>query len=132
MAAYPDDPSVKAARPKDAGPSLSPTYASAVLHIRNSRWDGVPFILKCGKGLNERKAEVRIQFKRPPGQLFEHVEGVNELVLRVQPNEAVYLKTIAKSPGLSTATELAELDLTYKSRFNVVCLCYVRTCIDQY
>ena len=30
--------------------SLTPTYAMAVLRIRNERWDGVPFILKCGKG----------------------------------------------------------------------------------
>lgn len=30
--------------------SITPTFAMAVLHIRNERWDGVPFILKCGKG----------------------------------------------------------------------------------
>ncbi len=56
VAAYVDDPSVKAARTaaqNAAGPSLSPTFASAVLHVRTPRWDGVPFILKCGKGLNE-------------------------------------------------------------------------------
>merc|ERR550539_2332961 len=43
--------------------STCPTFASAVLRINNERWDGVPFILKCGKALNERKAEVRIQYK---------------------------------------------------------------------
>jgi len=132
VAAYADDKSVKDARKPEWGPSLSPTFASAVLHIRNPRWDGVPFILKCGKGLNERKAEVRIQFKKPPGMLFQQEPGINELVLRVQPNEAIYLKTIAKSPGLSTATEQAELDLTYKSRFNVTSLpdAYERLLLD--
>lgn len=30
--------------------SKTPTYAMAVMYIRNERWDGVPFILKCGKG----------------------------------------------------------------------------------
>ena len=40
---YLDDPTV----PKG---SVTPTYAVAVLNIRNERWDGVPFILKCGKG----------------------------------------------------------------------------------
>ena len=30
--------------------SRTPTFALAALHIRNERWDGVPFILKCGKG----------------------------------------------------------------------------------
>ena len=40
--------------------STCPTFAAAVLRINNERWDGVPFILKCGKALNERKAEVRL------------------------------------------------------------------------
>lgn len=30
--------------------SNTPTFALAVLRINNERWDGVPFILKCGKG----------------------------------------------------------------------------------
>jgi len=31
--------------------SKTATFASAVLKINNERWDGVPFILKCGKGI---------------------------------------------------------------------------------
>ena len=38
-----------------------PTFAVAVLKINNERWDGVAFLLKCGKALNERKVEVRIK-----------------------------------------------------------------------
>jgi glucose-6-phosphate 1-dehydrogenase len=30
--------------------SNTATYALAVLKINNERWDGVPFILRCGKG----------------------------------------------------------------------------------
>lgn len=30
--------------------STTPTFALAVLYINNERWDGVPFILRCGKG----------------------------------------------------------------------------------
>jgi len=30
--------------------SKTPTYALAVLKISNERWDGIPFILRCGKG----------------------------------------------------------------------------------
>jgi len=40
---YLDDPSV----PKG---SITPTYATTVLFINNERWEGVPFILRCGKG----------------------------------------------------------------------------------
>jgi glucose-6-phosphate 1-dehydrogenase len=70
---YKDDPDV----PND---SVTPTYAAAVLRIRNPRWDGVPFILKCGKGLNERKAEIRIQLRDVPGRLFTAAQP-NEIVV---------------------------------------------------
>lgn len=30
--------------------SNTPTFALAILKINNERWDGVPFILRCGKG----------------------------------------------------------------------------------
>jgi len=107
---YLDDQSV----PKD---SVTPTFALAVLHINNTRWRDVPFLLKCGKGLNERKAEIRIQFKNEPSGLFRNAAR-NELVLKVQPDEAVYLKTMTKTPGLSSDLIQSELDLTYKARFN--------------
>ena len=30
--------------------STTPTFATALIHVRNERWDGVPFLLRCGKG----------------------------------------------------------------------------------
>ena len=30
--------------------SVTPTYAMAAFYIQNERWDGVPFVMKCGKG----------------------------------------------------------------------------------
>ena len=96
--------------------STCPTFAAAVLQINNERWDGVPFILKCGKALNERKAEVRIQYKDVPGDIFNGSTVRNELVIRVQPNESVYVKVMTKTPGMSFTLQETELDLTYKSR----------------
>lgn len=106
---YLDDPTVPAH-------SITPTFATCVLHIKNERWSGTPFILKCGKGLNERKAEIRIQFRTPKNNLFSDISP-NELVLRVQPDEAVYLKMSTKQPGLESALRHTELNLTYKTRF---------------
>eukprot|EP01112_Ceratiomyxa_fruticulosa_P018308 TRINITY_DN582_c0_g1_i1.p1 TRINITY_DN582_c0_g1~~TRINITY_DN582_c0_g1_i1.p1 ORF type:complete len:510 (+),score=97.37 TRINITY_DN582_c0_g1_i1:90-1619(+) len=102
--------------PKD---SITPTFATAIAFVRNDRWSDVPFILKCGKALNERKAEIRIQFRKPLHHLFNDNELTpNELVIRVQPNEAVYMKMLQKKPGLTSEMVQSELDLTYKSRFN--------------
>ena len=37
--------------------------------------------------LNEKKAEIRIQFKDVPGDIFEGKCSRNELVIRLQPKE---------------------------------------------
>jgi glucose-6-phosphate 1-dehydrogenase len=97
--------------------SVTPTYAAAVLRINNERWDGVPFILRCGKALNERKAEIRIQYRDVPGDIFGGKGVRNELVLRVQPGEAIYVKIMNKEPGMSFGMEETELDLTYNTRY---------------
>ncbi|KAG6873317.1 hypothetical protein C0995_000470 [Termitomyces sp. Mi166 len=96
--------------------SVCPTYAATTLWIHNPRWEGVPFILKAGKALNEAKVEVRIQFKDVTQGIFKDIAR-NELVIRIQPSEAVYLKLNAKTPGLYTRAIPTEMDLTYKRRF---------------
>ncbi|KAG1469713.1 hypothetical protein G6F56_003096 [Rhizopus delemar] len=97
--------------------SLTATFASIALWVENERWDGVPFILKNGKALDNSKAEIRIQFKKVPGSLFTD-EPRNELVFRVQPGEAIYMKFNNKIPGFSSDSMITELDLTYKSRYD--------------
>uniref|UniRef100_A0A8C6PAH1 glucose-6-phosphate dehydrogenase (NADP(+)) n=1 Tax=Nothobranchius furzeri TaxID=105023 RepID=A0A8C6PAH1_NOTFU len=124
---YLDDPTV----PKG---SSQATFAAAVLYVHNERWDGVPFILRCGKALNERKAEVRLQFTDVPGDIFENKCQRNELVVRVQPNEAIYAKMMSKKPGVYFSPEETELDLTYKSRYKDVKLpdAYERLILDVF
>jgi glucose-6-phosphate 1-dehydrogenase len=103
--------------------SVTPTFASMILWINNPRWDGVPFVIKAGKALNERKAEIRIQFKSAPsakGMFADQEIPQNELVVRLQPDEAVYMKTNVKSSGLTTKPVTSELDLSYKEQYNDV------------
>ncbi|XP_055342988.1 glucose-6-phosphate 1-dehydrogenase-like [Paramacrobiotus metropolitanus] len=98
--------------------SVTPTYAAVLLKIDNERWEGVPFVLRAGKALNERKAEVRVQFKNPDGDIFEDGEVKrDELVMRIQPNEAIYLKMMTKTPNSNFGIEETELDLTYSKRY---------------
>jgi glucose-6-phosphate 1-dehydrogenase len=94
-----------------------PTFAALVAHIHNERWEGVPFIMKAGKALNEAKVEIRIQFRNVSGNLFKNTPR-NELVLRIQPSEAVYMKVNNKHPGLSYQTLQSDLDLTYHRRYS--------------
>ncbi|KQK00202.1 glucose-6-phosphate 1-dehydrogenase, cytoplasmic isoform [Brachypodium distachyon] len=111
---YKDDPTV----PNE---SNTPTFASVVLRVHNERWEGVPFILKAGKALNSKKAEIRVQFKDAPGDIFRcKKQGRNEFVIRLQPSEAMYMKLTVKKPGLEMATEQSELDLSYGLRYQDV------------
>jgi len=98
--------------------SITPKYALAMAQIKNERWEGVPFFLRCGKALNERKAEVRIQYKSVPGDIYPDGQCKrNELVIRVQPDEAIYVKMMTKRPGAGFDVEETELDLTYNTRY---------------
>lgn len=66
--------------------------------------------------LNEAKVEIRVQFKDVTQGIFKDIAR-NELVFRLQPSEAVYLKFNAKTPGLYSRAMPTEMDLTYKRRF---------------
>jgi len=99
--------------PKD---SNCPTFAACVLKINNPRWEGVPFIMKAGKAMSESKVEIRIQYKDVTQGIFKNIAR-NELVIRIQPSESIYLKLNMKTPGLQMRTVPIEMDLTYKRRF---------------
>jgi glucose-6-phosphate 1-dehydrogenase len=114
---YTDDKTV----PKD---SLTPTFAAAALFIDNARWDGVPFLMKAGKALHSKSAEIRVQFRHVPGNLYKRNFGAdldqatNELVIRVQPDEAIYLKINNKVPGLGMRLDRSNLNLHYAARYS--------------
>ena len=82
--------------------------------------------------LNERKAEVRIQFRDVSGNIFGSSDmHRNELVIRVQPGEAIYLKMMSKRPGMSFKCEETELDFTYGSKYSVNTLQIVTRTISR-
>jgi hypothetical protein len=66
--------------------SLCPTFSAVAMFIDNARWDGVPFLLKAGKALHSKRAEIRVQFRHVPGNLYKGKLGAdldnatNELV----------------------------------------------------
>lgn len=112
-AGYTDDETV----PND---SLTETFAAAVLFIKNRRWDGVPFMLKCGKGLDESLVEIRVQFNSVPANIFKpsaEEQSNNELVIRVQPDEAIYFNLQNKIPGLKYELATSKLDFTYHDSY---------------
>jgi len=114
--------------PKD---SRCPTFASLLLQVDNTRWRGVPFLMTAGKGLDERLCEVRIRYKQKPhNKLVAAMSGrrlgANELVMRIQPDESLYmtfmskepsLNTMAMPPGLLWVPKMTVMDMTYAEQF---------------
>ena len=104
--------------------SKCPTFAATVLTVDNDRWRGVPFLLSAGKGLDERLCEFRIRFKpQAYNKRLMGADASNELVMRVQPDEALYMIASAKTPGINaglgnrdTCTPVA-MGLRYATQF---------------
>jgi glucose-6-phosphate 1-dehydrogenase len=83
--------------------STTETFVALKAHVDNWRWKGVPFYLRTGKRLPERKTEIAIQFKPVPHSIFAG-HGANSepnrLIIGIQPQENVRMSVMAKVPGL--------------------------------
>jgi glucose-6-phosphate 1-dehydrogenase len=98
------------------------TFVALRLEIDNWRWAGVPFFLRTGKRLAERRAEAVIEFKEIPHMLFrqlgmEDLEP-NRLAIRIQPDEGLSLSFTVQKPGAQIELDRASLDFRYGTAFD--------------
>jgi len=98
--------------------SRTETYVAMKFFIDNWRWGGVPFYIRTGKRLPTRVSEIVIHFKPTPHQLFvdnkEFCNDGNILVIRIQPDEGILLKTGMKIPGAGFQVKNINMDFHYK------------------
>jgi glucose-6-phosphate 1-dehydrogenase len=87
------------------GPTSRETFVALKAEIDNWRWAGVPFYLRTGKRLPERRTQIVIQFKSVPYSIFggaAHDDLIaNRLVIDLQPDEDIRLSLMNKRPGLT-------------------------------
>ena len=84
-------------------PSDTETFVAIKAHLDNWRWKGVPFYLRTGKRLPERKTEIVVNFRCVPHSIFGSRGAKtcpNALVIGIQPEENIQLQLMAKEPGL--------------------------------
>ncbi|MFV0418645.1 MAG: glucose-6-phosphate dehydrogenase [Dysgonomonas sp.] len=103
---------------KDVAPdSRTETYVAMKLFIDNWRWGDVPFYVRTGKRLPTRVSEVVIHFKPAPQKLFPDTTDLsnddNQLVIRIQPDEGILLKTKMKVPGSGYQVKNVNMDFHY-------------------
>ncbi len=121
--------------PGVAAGSRTETYAAVRINIENWRWAGVPFYVRAGKNLPKRATEIAVTFRQTPHQIFTQGlsrEGEdNVLVLRIQPDEGIALKVVAKLPGQSMSVRPVNMDFRYGSTFGVhLASAYERLLLD--
>ena len=100
--------------------SSTETFVALKAEIDNWRWAGVPFYLRTGKRMAERKSEIVIQFKSVPHRLFAQSQDTpthNRLVIRLQPDERIRLSLMAKTPGRGMTLQPVDLDLNFADAF---------------
>ena len=85
--------------------SSTETFVALRADIDNWRWAGVPFFLRTGKRLPERRTQIVIQFKGVPHSIFDGAGRedliANRLVIDLQPDEDIELLLMNKAPGLN-------------------------------
>ncbi|MBI1915665.1 MAG: glucose-6-phosphate dehydrogenase [Planctomycetes bacterium] len=120
-----------------AADSRTPTFAAVQLRVDNWRWRGVPFYLRSGKGLAERRSEVIVQFHCPPHLMFPLPPGVefqcNRLALCIQPDEGIHLRFQSKVPDQEgMVLRPADLEFHYRSAFRDLAIpeAYERLILD--
>ena len=105
--------------------SRTDTFVALKCFVENNRWAGVPFYLRTGKRMPQKRAEIVIRFRDIPHSVFDAsiTKGqlrANRLVLRLQPDEGVELELMTKDPGPGgMRLRSMPLDLSFEDAFNI-------------
>jgi glucose-6-phosphate 1-dehydrogenase len=98
--------------------SQTETFVALKAHVDNWRWANVPFFLRTGKRMAERKSEIVIEFANQPFSIFpDAYQSANRLVIQLQPEESVQLQIMAKEPGSGMRRRPVSLDLDLHQAF---------------
>jgi glucose-6-phosphate 1-dehydrogenase len=105
-------------------PNVSPssiveTFVALRMEVDNWRFAGVPIYARAGKRLTKRVTEISVHFKHVPYALLAQ-EGPVEpdvLTIRIQPDEGIALRFVAKVPGPTMTLRPVTMDFRYGATF---------------
>lgn len=99
-----------------ADDSQTDTYAAMQFNVDTWRWGGVPFYLRSGKAMAQKKTEIVIYFKPTPHCLFRdkaREAKPNQIVVNVQPDEGIRIRFEGKVPGSGLKMKEVVMDFDY-------------------
>ena len=101
--------------------STAETFVAARVSIENWRWAGVPFFLRTGKHMAERRSAITLAFKRPPLMMFREIAdrrfAHDHLTLDLGPEEGISMTFLAKKPGPAIELAPARMEFSYEGHF---------------
>jgi glucose-6-phosphate 1-dehydrogenase len=95
------------------------TFVAMRIEIDNWRFAGVPIFIRAGKRLTKRMTEISVHFKHVPHALLGQGGPVDPdvLAIRIQPDEGIGLRFVAKVPGPAMTLRPVTMDFRYGSTF---------------
>jgi glucose-6-phosphate 1-dehydrogenase len=100
--------------------SQTETFAAMKLFVDTPRFEGVPFYVRAGKKLEKDVIEISIVFIQTCHLLFKEYgcpEIGNVLTIRIQPDEGIKMRFIAKNPGSRVALSAHDMSFSYHQSF---------------
>jgi glucose-6-phosphate 1-dehydrogenase len=97
------------------------TFAAVRMRVDNWRWAGVPFFLRTGKRMGERRSSATLAFREPPKRMFREINDVpfenDHLTIDLGPEEGITVSFLAKVPGPTIELDRAKMSFRYEGSF---------------
>jgi len=105
--------------PNVSATSTVETFVAMRVEVDNWRFAGVPIYIRAGKRLTKRITEISVHFKQVPHALLAQQGPVDPdvLAVRIQPDEGIGLRFVAKVPGPTMTLRPVTMDFRYGSTF---------------
>jgi glucose-6-phosphate 1-dehydrogenase len=114
--------------------SQTETFVGMKLFVETERFKGIPFYIRAGKKMPKEVVEISVVFTQTCHILFKEFgcpEIGNVITFRIQPNEGISLRFIAKKPGAKLGLDSVDMKFNYKESFGTSGLeAYQRVLLD--
>lgn len=100
--------------------SSTDSFVAMKLFVDTERFTNVPFYLRAGKELAQNLVDIKVIFKQTCHVLFKEYgcpEIGNVLTIRIQPDEGITMRVIAKKPGNKLGLATVDMNFSYHHAF---------------
>lgn len=100
--------------------SQTDTFAAMKLFVNTPRFEGIPFYIRAGKKMEKDVITISVVFIQTCHILFKEYgcpEIGNVLTFRIQPDEGISLRVIAKKPGHKLSLGTVDMKFNYQDDF---------------